>query len=142
MKIGVKKLHPDAKLPERQTPKSVGADLYAYENRLVGAGETIAIKTGIALELPAGFEAQIRPRSGLAAKHNITVQNTPGTIDEDYKGEVLVLLHNSGHEYFQVCKFDRVAQLIIAPAFYPSFEEVQEVGTSERGAGGLGSTGR
>jgi dUTP pyrophosphatase len=139
VEIGIKKLHPDAKLPTRQTAGSVGADLYSYENRLLGVGEVLAIRTGIAIELPPGYEAQIRPRSGMAAKSKVI--GIFGTIDADFKDELMVILRNVSINFYEVKKFDRIAQLVIVPALYPSFHEIEELSTTER-KGGLGSTGR
>ena len=108
----------------------------------VAAGAVVAVPTGLAMAIPRGFEGQVRPRSGLARKHAITVANAPGTIDSDYSGEVMVLLINLGREPYSIEPNDRVAQLVIAPVVQAELVEVAELPTTERGAGGFGSTGR
>jgi dUTP pyrophosphatase len=105
-------------------------------------GARHAVATGFAIAIPPGFEVQVRPRSGLALKHGITCLNTPGTIDEDYRGEVKVILANLGSEPFEVRRGERIAQLVPAPVLKASFDEVAELGDTSRGAGGFGSTGR
>ena len=104
-------------------------------------GERIAARTGFAIEIPPGYEVQVRPRSGLALKHGITCLNTPGTIDSDYRGEVQVILANLGQEIFSVSRGERIAQLVPAPVLRATFEEVSQLSDSERGTGGFGSTG-
>lgn len=136
------KLHPDAKPPMYQTDQSVGADLTSIENVNIEPGQFRLVKTGIAVELPRGTEMQIRPRSGLAFKHGVTVLNAPGTIDSDYRGEVGVLLINHGTTTFKVCKGDRIAQAILAKAILANYRFVKELSSTNRGAGGFGSTGR
>ena len=142
MKMRVHLLYPDAQVPIYAHETDSGMDLVAYENALIHPGERKLIGTGITIELPASTEAQIRPRSGLATKHGITVLNTPGTIDEGYRGEIKVLLINHSREAFQVTKGMRIAQMVIAPVFRPKVEvgSGEPVGTS-RGARGFGSTG-
>ncbi len=105
-------------------------------------GERALVPTGIALELPAGFEAQVRPRSGLAHRHGVTVLNTPGTIDADYRGEIQVILINHGKETFGIARGDRIAQLVIAPVAAVSLEQAESLSVTERNTGGFGSTGR
>jgi dUTP pyrophosphatase len=105
------------------------------------AGRARLVPTGITIELPAGFEAQIRPRSGLAVKHGITVLNSPGTIDSDYRGEIQALLVNHGSEKAKIRHGDRIAQIVVAPIVQAALIEVAELGTTERGGGGFGSTG-
>jgi len=130
-------------LPERATEGSAGMDLRAAVEADVelSPGARVLIPTGIALALPNGFEGQIRPRSGLALKHGVTVLNSPGTVDTDYRGEVGVLLINHGEDPFVVRRGDRIAQLIIAPVAESSLQEVDALPESGRGAGGYGSTG-
>lgn len=136
-----KSKHP---LPQYATPHSAGVDLRANLEATItlAPGERSLIPTGLYLELPAGTEAQVRPRSGLAFKHGISVLNAPGTIDADYRGEVGVLLINHGQEPFEVKDGERIAQLVVARYEQVAFEEVVDLSTSERGAGGFGHTGR
>lgn len=131
-------------LPDYATAGAAGADLRCAEagTVVVAPGERVAVATGLVLEVPPGFEAQVRPRSGLALRHGLTVVNAPGTIDADYRGEVLVLLVNLGREPVAIERGDRIAQLVVAPVTRAAFRESAEVGGSERGAGGFGSTGR
>jgi len=136
------KLHPDAKPPMYQTDQSVGADLTSIEDADIEPGQFRLVKTGIAVELPRATEMQIRPRSGLAFKHGVTVLNAPGTIDSDYRGEVGVLLINHGDTTFRVNKGDRIAQAVLAKAILMNYKFVKELSSTERGAGGFGSTGR
>jgi dUTP pyrophosphatase len=128
-------------LPEYATPFSAGVDLRAAEGRVLLPGEWTAVPTGLKIEIPEGFEGQVRPRSGLAARHGVTVLNAPGTIDSDYRGEVRVLLINHGRESFSISAGDRIAQLILAPVSRISWRE-EALADSERGEGGFGSTGR
>lgn len=134
----------DLPLPAPATPDSAGSDLRAaLEAPLTLApGERLPIPTGIAIGLPSGFEGQVRPRSGLAARHGVTLVNAPGTIDADYRGEIRVILINLGSEPFTVEHGDRIAQLVVAPVVQPHFVEVDELDETERGAGGFGHTGR
>ncbi|RWI35490.1 dUTP diphosphatase [Mesorhizobium sp.] len=163
MLVRYKKLHPDAKAPVYGTREAAGADLCAvtYEADYQGGytaaeaaekgmaavpvtpGARRLVKTGIAIELSPGFEAQIRPRSGLALKHGITVLNTPGTIDSDYRGEIGVILYNAGSETFWVNPGDRIAQMVIAPVERAAFVFVgdEQLSETRRGEGGFGSTG-
>jgi len=131
-------------LPFYATPSSVGMDLlYAgYEEVVLKPFERKLLPTGIAIELPEGYEAQVRPRSGLAIKHGITLLNTPGTIDSDYRGEIKVILINLGNEDFVIRRGDRIAQLVVAPVVRVQWEEVEELTESLRGPNGFGSTGR
>ncbi|MFW5808518.1 MAG: dUTP diphosphatase [Spirochaetota bacterium] len=139
------KIHaiPGATHPVYQTEGSAGADLYSYtsDDIAVHPGETKLIPTGISLEIPEGYEGQIRPRSGLALKHNITLLNSPGTIDSDYRGEIKILLTNLGTEPFLVTNHMRIAQLVIAPCVRAAFETASTLASSERGSGGFGHTG-
>jgi dUTP pyrophosphatase len=109
---------------------------------LVAPGAVVAVPTGLAMAIPRGYEAQVRPRSGLAAKHAVTVVNAPGTIDADYRGAVMVLLVNHGREPFTIRHGERIAQLVVAPVSQAEVIEVTELDQTERGAGGFGSTGR
>ena len=133
----------DLPLPAYATPDSAGVDLVAAVASPVALapGARALIPTGLAIALPAGTEAQVRPRSGLALKHGITLLNTPGTIDADYRGEVRVILANLGQEPFEVTRGMRIAQMIVAPVTRVAWDEVPELDDSERGEGGFGSTG-
>jgi len=135
---------PDARdlpLPNRQTPQSSGLDLHARIDATIQKGERVLVPTGIRIALPFGYEAQIRPRSGLALKYGITMVNAPGTIDADYRGEVGVILINFGNEDFHIRRGDRIAQMVIAKVEMIEFEEVASLPDTIRGAGGYGSTG-
>ncbi len=141
MRIYVKE---GASCPEYQTRGSAGADIRAFENVTIPAGETRVVATGLFMEVPDGWEVQIRPRSGLAAKQSVTVLNTPGTIDSDYRGEVKVILHNAGKNDFGVAVGDRIAQMVLSPVKQAFFEKVSnqdELSETARGKGGFGSTG-
>lgn len=116
-------------------------DLRAAESALIAPGEYCAVGTGIAFEIPEGYEGQVRPRSGLAMKHGVTLLNAPGTIDSDYRGEVRVLLINHGKDVFSVNPGDRIAQIVFAPVTQVLLEETKALSESGRGAGGFGSTG-
>ena len=129
------------KPPSRATTSSAGYDIASAEDVTIEPGAVLAVATGFALAIPEGFEGQVRPRSGLALKHGITVLNAPGTIDADYRGEVKVILINHGKQAFQIRRNDRIAQLVIAPVTAAIFEQVRELSSSTRGAGGFGSTG-
>lgn len=143
MKVFVK-LSPDAQLPEYKSEGASGADLFAYiENEVVlKPGERCLVPTGVAVQLPFGYELQVRPRSGLALKHGVTVLNTPGTVDSDYRGELQVLLVNFGGEDFRLQKGDRIAQAVISKVERVIFEEVLSLNETKRGTSGYGSTGR
>lgn len=132
-----------ASLPEQKTALSAGADISACLSApyVLKAGEYGLIPTGIKMAIPAGFEAQIRPRSGLAAKYGVTVLNSPGTIDADYRGEIKIILINHGKEDFIINDKDRIAQVVIAPVVSIKYEEVLTLLDTERGDGGFGSTG-
>jgi dUTP pyrophosphatase len=141
MKLKIKKIHDSAIVPTYAHPGDAGMDLCAIEELEIAAGETALVHTGITIELPPGTEAQIRPRSGLALKHSVTVLNTPGTIDEGYRGEIGVILINHGKHPFSVVKGMRIAQMVIKPVLYIEIEEVEALTQSVRGEGGFGSTG-
>ena len=132
-----------ALLPEYQTPGSAGADLHAYlaEPVTLKPMERRLIPTGLFVELPAGYELQVRPRSGLALKHGVTVLNTPGTVDSDYRGELCVLLINFGSEPFTVQNGDRIAKAVVAQAVQVSFVQTDALSETGRGVNGYGSTG-
>jgi dUTP pyrophosphatase len=134
----------DLPLPSYATAGAAGMDLLAAVDKpvkIAPAGRAL-IPTGIAIALPTGFELQIRPRSGLALKHGITLPNTPGTIDEDYRGEIQVIMLNASDEIFTVTRGMRIAQAVLAPVFHAAWTEVENLDETERGAGGFGSTGR
>ena len=137
--------NPDLPLPAYETDGAAGMDLRAglqHQRLVVGHGGARAmVPTGLAFAVPRGFEAQVRPRSGLAAKAGVTCLNTPGTVDSDYRGEVKVILINLGEEDFHIRRGDRIAQLIIAPFARASWNEVGDLDETGRGAGGFGSTG-
>ncbi len=130
-------------LPEHATPASAGVDLLAAVGKTVvlAPGGRAVIPAGIAIALPLGFEAQIRPRSGLAAKNGVTVLNAPGTIDADYRGEIGVILVNFGQEPFAVERGMRIAQMVVAPVNALVWQETNDLGGTDRGSGGFGSTG-
>ncbi len=133
-------------MPRQQTVGAAGVDLLAAlgtsEIVTMPPGGRAIIPCGFAMALPAGYEAQVRPRSGLAARHGVTVLNTPGTIDADYRGEVKVILINHGSEAFAIRRGDRIAQMVVAPVSAATFSEKEALDDTERGAGGFGSTGR
>lgn len=130
-------------LPAYETNLAAGVDLRAAitDTMSLAPGERTLVATGFAMALPPGYEAQIRPRSGLAYKHGISVVNTPGTIDADYRGEVKILLINHGSEKFEINRGDRIAQMVVAPVTQADFELVDSLSDTARGAGGYGSTG-
>lgn len=135
--------NPDLPLPARQTSGSAGYDVASAEPDFVlQPGERRAVRTGLAFELPAGIEMQVRPRSGLALRHGITMPNAPGTIDPDYRGELMVILQNGGGESVRIARGERIAQLVFARFEAPVLAEVATLESSARGAGGFGSTGR
>ncbi len=142
MKLKIKKLTQEAVIPAYQTELAAGFDLHSIEDYVLKRGERKLIKTGLAFEIEPGYEVQIRPRSGLAFKHGITVLNTPGTIDADYRGEIMVLLINLGEEDFEIKKGERIAQAVIVPVIQAEFVEVEELSETKRGKGGFGSTGK
>ncbi|WP_420607590.1 dUTP diphosphatase [Novosphingopyxis sp.] len=128
-------------LPRHETPGAAGMDICSAESTALRAGARALIATGFAVAIPEGFEIQVRPRSGLAFKHGISVLNTPGTIDSDYRGEVKVLLANLSEEDFAISKGDRIAQIVVAPVQRGVMVEVEKLSDTERGTGGFGSTG-
>ena len=143
LRVRIQKLHQDAMIPRyaHGPDEDAGMDLHAIEAVALEPGETKLVRTGLAIELPPGYEAQIRPRSGLAAKHSITLPNSPATIDPGYRGEIRVILLNLGRERFQIAPGERIAQMIIARYEAVEWEE-GDLADSQRGAGGFGSSGR
>jgi dUTP pyrophosphatase len=133
-------------LPRQQTAGAAGVDLLAAlgtsEVVVMAPGARAIVPCGFAMALPAGYEAQVRPRSGLAAKHGVTVLNAPGTVDADYRGEVKVILINHGSAAFEIRRGDRIAQMVVAPVSAVTFSERETLDATTRGAGGFGSTGR
>lgn len=143
-RIRVKRVRATAELPRYQTSGAAGMDLHAAVDAPVtlAPGARVLVPTGLAFAIPNGWEGQVRPRSGLAAKHGITVLNAPGTIDSDFRGEVGVVLVNHGQEPFVIACGERIAQIVFAPYAQATLEEVDALDETERGAGGYGSTGR
>ena len=141
VQVRVKRLSPDAKIPKAAKVGDVAFDLYSVIDYEIKPGERYAIPTGIALEIPPGYEGQVRPRSGLALKEGITVLNAPGTIDSGYRGEVKTIMINHGDTPFQITKGMRISQLAIRPVPEITFLEVDELPNTDRGEGGFGSTG-
>ncbi len=141
MLLKIKRLSQTATIPNYAHPGDAGIDLYAATSTTLEPGEAKLIATGIAVELPSGTEAQVRPRSGLALKHTVTVLNTPGTIDEGYRGEIGVVLINHGKARFDVHHGMKIAQLVVAPRLRVEISEVSQLSDAERGNGGFGSTG-
>ena len=141
--VRFRRLRPDAVVPAYMTADAAGLDLAAALDAAVtlAPGARAAVGTGLAMELPRGFEGQVRPRSGLAKNHGVTVVNAPGTIDADYRGEVAVLLINLGDQPVAITPGMRIAQLVIAPVVQAVIEVADELSTTARGAGGFGSTG-
>ena len=144
IKVLVKKKEPSVKLPSYKTNGASGMDLMAYIDKSIELkpGESCLVPTGLSVAFPEEYEIQIRPRSGLAAKNNISVLNTPGTIDSDYRGEIKVILFNHGNKNFKIDNNDRIAQMILTPVIKIDLEETNELPESIRGVGGFGSTGK
>ena len=144
VKVLIKKLDPDVQLPEYKTSGASGVDLIAFIKEPINLEPktSVLIPTGLSVAFPEGYEIQIRPRSGLAAKNNISVLNTPGTIDSDYRGEIKVIIYNHGNENFLINNGDRIAQMILAPVVKMELEEKNDLPKSIRGKGGFGSTGK
>ena len=142
--ICVKKLHPKAVIPTYGSQEAAGADLYACldESVVIPAGKTVFVATGLALEVPKGFAGLIYVRSSMGAKRGLAPANKVGVIDSDYRGQIMVALHNHGQEDQIVQPGERIAQLLITPVFTPGFVEVEELDDTLRGTGGFGSTGR
>ena len=144
IKVLVKKLNPKVELPKYKTEGSSGMDLKALIEKpvIIKPQNSVLIPTGLSIAIPEDTEVQIRPRSGLAAKSSISVLNTPGTIDSDYRGEIKIILFNHGKEEFIVNNGDRIAQMILMPVLKAQFEEIKELPKTVRGSGGFGSTGK
>ena len=141
MTVRFKRLSPDAVLPAYAHPGDAGMDIRSVDDLEIAPGARALVHTGLVMVLPPGWEAQVRPRSGLALKHGVTVLNTPGTIDAGYRGEVGVILANFGDASFAVKKGDRIAQVVVAPVTTAAIEETDVVDDTDRGGGGFGSTG-
>ena len=141
MTLRFKRVHPDAVLPSYAHPSDAGMDVRSVEDLTLAPGKRALVHTGLVMLLPPLYEAQVRPRSGLALKNGVTVLNSPGTIDSGYRGEVGVILINLGDADFAVRKGDKVAQLVIAPVTQPDVVEVSEIDETDRGSSGFGSTG-
>lgn len=141
--IQIKKLHAEAQIPRYMTELAAGMDIHALPQETISLppGGRCLVPTGIAMAIPPGFEVQVRPRSGLAIKQGVTLLNTPGTIDADYRGEIQVIMINHGPEDFKISAGDRIAQLIVAPVCQAVVEEVSELSETARGIGGFGHTG-
>ena len=144
VKVLIKKLDPAVQLPEYKTNGASGVDLVAFIKEPINLEPktSVLIPTGLSVAFPEDYEIQIRPRSGLAAKNNISVLNTPGTIDSDYRGEIKVIIYNHGNENFSINNGDRIAQMILAPVVKMELEEKNDLPKSIRGKGGFGSTGK
>ena len=144
VKVLIKKLNPLVQLPSYKTDGASGMDLMAYLEKPINLepGKSCLVSTGLSIAFPKEYEIQIRPRSGLAAKDNISVLNTPGTIDSDYRGELKIILFNHGSKNFIIHNNDRVAQMVLTPIIKIELEETNELPESVRGQGGFGSTGR
>jgi dUTP pyrophosphatase len=138
-----KRLSPSATIPRYQTDLAAGMDLHACIDAAmtIAPGQIVRVPLGFAMAIPAGYEGQVRPRSGLATKHGVTVPNAPGTVDADYRGEMMVALINLGREAFEVTPGMRVAQLVIAAVAHARIDEVEDLDATARGSGGFGSTG-
>ena len=144
IKVLVKKLNPSAKLPSYKTNGASGMDLMACINKTINLkpGESFLVPTGLSVAFPKEYEIQIRPRSGLAAKNCISILNTPGTIDSDYRGELKIILFNHGNKNFKINKNDRIAQMVLTPVIKMDLEETEELPESKRAERGFGSTGK
>lgn len=141
MKIKVKKIETGAELPEYKSNHAAGADLKSCEQINLFPGQWYAVRTGLAIEIPQGYQGEVRPRSGLSLNHGLMVMNAPGTIDADYRGEVKVILYNASATEFCIKPGDRIAQLIISPAVQAEFEYSENLSDTNRGTGGFGHTG-
>jgi|TARA_B100000282_G_scaffold188217_1_gene137057 dUTP pyrophosphatase len=144
VKVLIKKLNPSVQLPSYKTSGASGMDLMAYIEKPINLkpGKACLVPTGLSVAFPEEYEIQIRPRSGLAAKNNISILNTPGTIDSDYRGEIKIILFNHSNENFIIKNNDRVAQMVLTPIMKMELEETNELPESIRGKGGFGSTGK
>ena len=144
VKVFIKKLNSSAQLPSYKTSGASGMDLMAWIDNpiILKPGTSCLVPTGISVAFPQEYEIQVRPRSGLAAKNNISVLNTPGTIDSDYRGEIKIILFNHGNEDFIINNKDRIAQMVLTPIIKMQLEETNELPDTNRGEGGFGSTGK
>ena len=144
VKVLIKRLDPSVKLPEYKTSGASGMDLKAFTKKTINVKSKTSslVPTGLSIAFQEDYEIQIRPRSGLAAKNNITVLNTPGTIDSDYRGEIKVIIYNHGNDDFIINNGDRIAQMVLCPVIKMELEEVNELPKTIRGEGGFGSTGK
>ena len=144
VRILIKRLNPSVQLPSYKTKGASGMDIMAYIKEPINLepGKSCLVPTGLSVAFPEKYEIQIRPRSGLAAKNNISVLNTPGTIDSDYRGELKIILFNHGNENFIINNNDRIAQMVLTPIIKMELEETNELPESIRGEGGFGSTGK
>ncbi len=144
--VAIQPLFSDVSIPSYQTTEAAGADIHAYLSEegsiTIEPLQRVAVPTGFSMAMPVGYEAQLRPRSGMAIKHGITLINSPGTIDSDYRGEVKILLVNLSDSKVVIHHGDRIAQMVIAPVVSGSFEVVTELASTQRGSGGFGSTGK
>ncbi|MCK4501560.1 MAG: dUTP diphosphatase [Desulfuromonadales bacterium] len=142
--VQIRKLHAAAKIPAYMTELAAGMDICALLDTtlIVSPGQRVLVPTGLAFAIPAGYEIQVRPRSGLAIKHGVALVNSPGTIDADYRGEVGIILINHGSEDFTINSGDRIAQLVVAPVCQAELVEVDALDVTQRGAGGFGHTGQ
>jgi dUTP pyrophosphatase len=142
MKVKIKKLHPNAVIPKYATVGSSGFDLVSTMNVTIAPNATALIPTGLAMAVDQGFELQVRPRSGLSLKTGLRVANAPGTVDSDYRGEICVIVTNTGDDYAIVTEGTRIAQGVVCPIIQVEFEEVEDLDDTTRGSGGFGSTGK
>lgn len=141
MTLAFKRIHPDAVLPSYAHPSDAGMDVRSVAEIVIPPGGRALVPTGLVALLPLGYEVQVRPRSGLALKHGVTVLNAPGTVDAGYRGEIGVILANFGDADFSIAKGDKIAQLVVAPVTQPTVVESDSIDETDRGAGGFGSTG-
>lgn len=141
MILKIRRVHPDASLPSYAHEGDAGLDIRSVEELEIAPGARALVHTGLVFMLQPGWEAQVRPRSGLALKHGVTVLNTPGTIDAGYRGEVGVILANFGTDPFKIAKGDKIAQIVVSPVVRADIVETNEIDATERGSGGFGSTG-
>jgi dUTP pyrophosphatase len=139
--VNVKRLNPDAIIPEYQTSGAAGFDFHSTEELVIMPGDTALVGTGLAFAVPDGFELQVRPRSGLSAKTGLRVANAPGTVDSDYRGEVKIILSNTAHVPSVIKKGDRIAQGVLCPVYQANLNLVEDLDETERGIGAFGSTG-
>lgn len=141
IKVKIKRINP-LPLPKYQTPDASGLDLYSAEDKIIKKKSFAIVRTGIAIEIPKGYEAQVRPRSGLAKNYGIGILNSPGTIDADYRGEIMVILFNISNKNFKIKRGERIAQLVFSPVAKVEWVEVKELKKSKRNKGGFGHTGK